>query len=158
MESTVLTDVLDSTWFAAGIPADARNRLAALGRVADFPIGAIVVQEGAICADLGIVAKGRISLRLAVPGSTPRPILTVDAGDVFGWSAILPPAIATSTAVAVVPTRALLFEARRLRVELARDRELGAAVYERVLAAVARRLSATRMQLLDLYAPSYDPW
>jgi CRP/FNR family transcriptional regulator, cyclic AMP receptor protein len=158
MESTVLTDVLGSTWFATGIPAPARDRLAALGRVVDYPIGAIVVQEGTICRDLGVVVRGLISLRLAVPGGTPRPILTVDAGDVFGWSAILPPAIATSTAVTVVPTRAVLFDGRRLMRALTRDCELGAAVYERVLVAVARRLSATRMQLLDLYAPTYEPW
>jgi hypothetical protein len=38
------------------------------------------------------------------------------------------------------------------------DCELAALVYQRVLVAVARRLSATRVQLLDLYRSAAEPW
>jgi CRP-like cAMP-binding protein len=153
-----LDELLSRTWFAAGMPADLCRRMAAVGEVEDYPSGTIVVREGEPCPSLGVVLSGRIALRLAVPGVGDRTIITVDEGDVFGWSALLPAAAATSTGVTLIPTRALLFERERLALTLAADHELAAAVYRRVLGAVALRLQATRLQLLDLYRPGQDPW
>ena len=155
---TTPSALLGRTWFAADMPADVCERMAAIGDVTDCPRGTIVVQEGAPCRSLGVVVSGRIALRLAVPGVGERTIITVDEGDVFGWSALLPGSLATSTGVTLVPTQVFLFERERLAAALAADAELAAAVYPRVLLAVVRRLSATRLQLLDLYRAGYEPW
>jgi hypothetical protein len=46
-----------------------------------------------------------------------------------------------------------------LRMALAAEPTLAAAVYPRVLQAVSRRLEATRLQLLDLFAQTTQgPW
>jgi hypothetical protein len=45
-----------------------------------------------------------------------------------------------------------------LSVALAADPELAAVIYHRLLVVVARRLSATRVQLLDLYRAAATPW
>ena len=158
MDRSSLTALLGETWFGGRLGAGTRARLAALGQVVDIPEGAVVVQEGMPCLALGVVISGRIALRLALPGGQDRTILTVDAGDVYGWSAVLPPAISTSTGIAVTPSRAILFDGNDLRTALAIDCELAAAVYQRLLETVVRRLTATRMQLLDLYRPASDPW
>ena len=100
----------------------------------------------------GIVASGRVALRLLVPERGTVTILTVEPGDIVGWSAIVPPYRATSTAVAVEPSRILTIDAITLRRSLRDDPALAATVYPRVLEAVARRMGATRHQLLDLYA------
>lgn len=149
---------LRETWFGASLAPDTCARLAALGRIVDLPEGHVVVNEGTPCLELGLVISGRIALRLSLPGGQDRTIHTVDAGDVFGWSAVLPPAIATSTGIAVAPSQAILFHGDRLRTALAVDCELAAAVYQRLLVTVARRLTATRVQLLDLYRPANEPW
>ena len=78
------------------------------------------------------------------PGRGPRTILTVEPGDIFGWSAVLHGSSASSTAVTLLPTRAFLFDRDRLSAAMAADCELAAAVYRCVLGAVARRLVATR--------------
>jgi CRP/FNR family cyclic AMP-dependent transcriptional regulator len=158
MDSPTLTALLGETWFGGSLQAGMRARLAALGKIVDIPEGSIVVQEGAPCQAMGLVISGRIALRLGLPGGHDRTILTVDAGDVFGWSAVVPPAISTSTGIAVAPSRAILFDGDDLRTSLAIDCELAAAVYQRLLMTVARRLTATRVQLLDLYRPGTDPW
>ena len=44
-----------------------------------------------------------------------------------------------------------MFERDRLLAAMAGDCELASAVYQRMLKVVARRLAATRVQLLDLY-------
>jgi hypothetical protein len=46
----------------------------------------------------------------------------------------------------------MLFEAEALRAAISEDPRLAAVVYPRLLRAAARRLSATRLQLLDLFA------
>jgi CRP-like cAMP-binding protein len=156
--TTTSSALLSRTWFAADMPADVCRRMAAIGEITDYPGGAIVVQEGVPCRSLGVVLSGRIALRLAVPGAGERTIITVDEGDVFGWSALLPASVATSTGVTLVPTQVLLFERERLAAALAADTDLAAVVYQRVLLAMARRLQATRLQLLDLYRAGSEPW
>jgi CRP/FNR family transcriptional regulator, cyclic AMP receptor protein len=158
MPTRDLVPLLQATWFAADLSPAARGRLAALGRLVDFSEGSVVLREGAPCESLGVVITGRIAIRLSLPGGEDRTILTVHAGDVFGWSAVLPEAISTSTAVAVAPTTAVLFDGDPLRTALATDCDLAAAVYGRLLVSVARRLTATRVQLLDLYRPGNQPW
>ena len=76
----------------------------------------------------------------------------VEQGDIFGWSAVLADTQAQSTVVATEPSRALVIEGTHLRAALKEDHALAASLYPRVLKAVARRLRATRLQLLDLFA------
>ena len=157
MATRDLATVLDATWFAADLTTEAIGRLAALGSLADFAEGTIVVREGEVCESLGVVVSGRIAPRLRLPGGQDRTILTVHPGDIFGWSAVLPQPIATSTGVAVMPTTAVLFDGNRLKLALVADCDLAAAIYGRLLVSVARRLTATRVQLLDLYRPGNEP-
>ena len=57
-----------------------------------------------------------------------------------------------------MPTTAVMFDGAELNRALAADADLAAAIYERLLVSVARRLTATRTQLLDLYRPGNEPW
>jgi CRP-like cAMP-binding protein len=158
METSTLTRLLGETWFGAALPVTARADLAMTGTVVGIQPGTIVIREGRPCDAMGIVLEGRLALRLGVPPHPERTILTVEPGDVFGWSATLPGALASSTCVALTAARVVLFEAVALRTALERDPDLAAVVYRQLLACVARRLAATRLQLLDLYRASVEPW
>jgi CRP/FNR family cyclic AMP-dependent transcriptional regulator len=150
--------LLEGTWFAAEMPPDIRRRLGEIGEIVEYPALATLVVAGSPCPAMGVIIDGRVALRPAVPGLAPETMLTLEAGDVFGWSAVMHGSVATADAIALVPTTAVLFERQRLGVALAGDCELAAAVYRRVLAAVARRLQVTRLQLLDLYRAGAEPW
>jgi CRP/FNR family transcriptional regulator, cyclic AMP receptor protein len=158
METSALTELLGATWFGADLSVRTRARLAAVGRIVELSDGAIVIREGSPCEEMGIVVHGRIALRLAVAGDEDRTILTVEPGDVFGWSAVMAPGVATSTCVAVGPTEVIMFDGVDLRLALAIDSDLASVIYQRLLACVIRRLLATRIQLLDLYRPGTEPW
>ena len=158
MPTDEMTAILAATWFARDLTPEAREHLAVLGTLIEIPEGTVIIREGDVCRSLGVVIDGRVALRLRLPGDDDRTILTVDPGDVFGWSAVLPPAIATASAVAIVQTQAVLFDGEALRAAFASDCELAAAVYPRLLAGVVRRLGATRTQLLDLYGAGLEPW
>lgn len=156
--TTSTTDLLERTQFAVDMPPHARQTLAALGKVGDHEEGAVIVRAGVPCPALGVILHGRIAIRQPIPGMGRRTILTLEDGDIFGWSAVLEGSSATSDAVAVAPTRVILFERVALTEALEADPRLAAAVYQRVLSAVARRLQSTRMQLLDLYRAGDEPW
>ena len=152
-------DSLAGTWFGSRLPAAARERLEPHIRLVDFAAGTELLREGEPTRDLAIVRSGRVALRLRVPERGPTTILTVEPGDIVGWSAIVAPHRATSTAVALLPTELLLIDGDALRAELAADPELAAPLYLSLLEALARRLTGTRLQLLDLFTMTgSEPW
>lgn len=156
MDTITIDDTLRTSSFTAGLGRSEHRRLAALATRRTFAPGEVVLREGDETPFLGIVASGRLGLRLLVPDRGPITILTVEPGDVFGWSAVVPPYRSSSTAVAVEPTEAICFEAAVLRDALERDDDLAAAIHPRLLKLVARRLDATRLQLLDLFGSTGD--
>ncbi len=144
--------MLNHTWFGSELAPETQERLARLGTMVDFAADEVILQEGDDSTELGILVSGRLALRTLVPERGPVTILSVEPGDIFGWSAILPAMSAQSTVVATEPGRALVIEGAKLRAALKDDHALAASLYPRVLQAVARRLRATRLQLLDLFA------
>ena len=115
METIAAMDVLRETPLTAGLGHPERRRLAGLCQVRKADPGDILLREGRETTHLGIVRSGRVALRLQVPGRGSTTVLTVEAGDFFGWSAVVPPYRATSTAVAIEPSEVLICEARVLR-------------------------------------------
>jgi CRP-like cAMP-binding protein len=144
-------DAVRETPFLAGLGRAEQRRVAEIALIATFEPGRVLLREGEPTTHLGIVRSGRVALRAHVPGRGAVTVLTVEAGDILGWSAVVPPYRATLTAIVVEPTEALLFQAHALREALERDDELAAALYPLLLRSVARRLEATRLQLLDLF-------
>jgi CRP-like cAMP-binding protein len=148
---------LGASWFGAGLSLHARARLADCARLMTYPAAAVLLREGDETGLFAILVRGRVALRMRVPERGPVTILTVEPGDVVGWSALVPPHRSTSTAVISEPSTLLVFEPKRLREVLEHDLPLAATLYPRLLEAIGRRLSATRNQLLDLYAQQAEP-
>lgn len=154
-----LASALTAAWLTRELSPEQRDELAALGRLATLPANTALTREGEPTEDCAIVLQGRVALRMRVPERGMVTILTVEPGDIVGWSAIVPPYRATSTAVAITPVELALFNGRRLRDHLERDQQLAAGLYPLVLRAVARRLEGTRLQLLDLFTQRWvEPW
>lgn len=150
---------LRDTWFGAHLPEAALVRLEAHGRLASYGAGVEILREGDPTQDLGLVLRGRVAVRLRVPERGMTTILTLEEGNIIGWSAVVPPHRATSTVVTLVPTDLVLLDGAGLRAELDADPVLAAAVYESLLEALSNRLAGTRMQLLDLFSQHADePW
>lgn len=143
---------LSASWFGAGLSPEAISRLASIARVREVPAGTELTREGQVTDAFAVVLSGRVALRMLVPERGMITMLTVEPGDVIGWSAIVPPHRGTANAVAIEPVAVLEMEGEKLRPLLRSDHALAASVYPRLLQAVSRRLAATRLQLLDLFA------
>ena len=135
-------------------------RLAGLMRPVDYRAGAVVLREGIDTPFLGAILGGRIALGLRVPELGDRlTIVTIEPGELIGWSAVVPPYRATVDAIATEPTHLLAIDAAALREHLAGDCEMAGELLPLVLASVSHRLSASWQQLLDVFgvgAP--EPW
>lgn len=156
-DRAAVVTALAAGWFGSGLSPHARSQLADCAALRSYTAGEIILREGEPTDPFGIVASGRVALRLLVPERGEVTIMTVEPGDVVGWSALVPPYRSTSTAVALDPTTLVAFDIGELRRALREDAELAATVYPRLLEAVARRMGATRHQLLDLYSQQAEP-
>ena len=143
---------LSSSWFGAGLPPEATARLASIASIRELPPGVEITNEGQLTHALCIVLSGRVALRTLVPERGMVTILTVEPGDIVGWSAIVPPYRGTAAGITIEPVTLLELQGEQLRQLLRSDHALAASVYPRILQAVSRRLAATRLQLLDLFA------
>jgi CRP/FNR family transcriptional regulator, cyclic AMP receptor protein len=154
-----LDEDLAASWLTHDLSVHTRSRLAELGRTVQVKAGEVMMREGDPADFLAIVVDGRVGLRMRVPERGQVTILTVEPGDVIGWSAIVPPYRSTSTPVALVDTELAYFDGPTLRASLAQDAQFAADFYPVLLKAVSRRLEGTRMQLLDLFSHRWvEPW
>jgi CRP/FNR family cyclic AMP-dependent transcriptional regulator len=76
---------------------------------------------------------------------------SVGAGELLGWSWLIPPYRWHFGAAAVAPTRALVLDAGQLRALIETDPALGYRLTRILLETLVNRLQATRLRLLDLY-------
>ncbi|HET7494789.1 MAG TPA: cyclic nucleotide-binding domain-containing protein [Candidatus Limnocylindrales bacterium] len=138
--------------FAADLPASGRRALARIARLEVLAPGTVALREGRPTERLGVVIDGRLSVRTRVPGHPDVTLLTLEPGDVFGWSAVLD-GTATSSVVALRESTVMVFDRGDLMRVVEGNAGVAAVVYRRLLKTVADRLVRTRLQLLDVYGP-----
>ncbi|MFF8594569.1 cyclic nucleotide-binding domain-containing protein [Streptomyces sp. NPDC015220] len=130
-----------------------RERLMRLAREVTFDAGARLFEEGRQADRFWIVRTGTVALDLYVPGRRPAVVETLGHGELVGWSWHFPPYVWHLGAEAMSPVRAWEFDAGAVRTLCGDDAEFGRATAVWVGRVVAQRLRASRVRLLDLYAP-----
>jgi CRP-like cAMP-binding protein len=128
-----------------------RSTLAALTRPVAYADGAQLFEDGASADECWLIRTGLVSLASSVPGRGLVEIQTLSAGDVLGWSWLVPPHHWHFTATAKTAVEALEFDAVRLRALAADDPALGYPLALGLLESLLLRLQSSRSRLLDLY-------
>ena len=158
-DPAVLADHIRATWFGSDLSEPSLERLGTMAREYESPARTRLLREGDDTNELSILVDGRIALTEHVAGRGSITLMSAEPGDVFGWSALIPPYKATATVVSLEPVKVIAIEAVPLRATLKEDCVLSAGVYPRLAEALARRLGATRQQLLDVYgSEERTPW
>jgi len=137
---------------AEGLQPHHLEMLTGLAREARFDRDWIVFREGDDCGTFYLVLSGRVALELKGPHRSFL-IQTLEAGDELGWSSVLMKDGRHFQARALEPVRALAFDGAQLLQLCKEDATFGYALMYRLLAVVSKRLQATRLQLMDVYAP-----
>lgn len=116
-----------------------------------FNAGELICHEGQSADHFYLIRAGKIALEIHVPGRGGRTIQTLGAGEILGWSWLVPPYNWRFDARAAEMTRAIVFDGKCLREKCEQDHELGYELQKRVIAVLGEHLDATRFRLLDVY-------
>lgn len=142
----------DQTSFGAALSPRGRTVLRELARPIKLNPGQILFREGVENPFLYVIVQGHVDLAMTVPGRGAVRILTLGPGDVAAWSAVVGDRCMTCTAQAVEHTELLAISSEPLNERMARDHEFGFEFMRAIASALAKRLTATRLQMLDLFS------
>jgi CRP-like cAMP-binding protein len=117
-----------------------------------FDAGKYILREGEEANEFYLIRAGRVAIEINPPQGKPIIVDTLSEGDILGWSWLLPPYTWRFCARAVEPTRAIALDAVCLRSKCEQNHDLGYELLKRFSQSIYRRLDATRLQLLDVYA------
>lgn len=116
-----------------------------------FKEGELICREGQAADNFYFIRHGRVQIETHAPQQGPLIINTREAGEVFGWSWMVPPYRWHFDARASELTRAIAMDGKCLRGKCEEDHDLGYEIMKRFSFIIAERLEATRLQLMDIY-------
>lgn len=135
-----------------GITDSHLRKLAAQAVEQHYAAGTALFQENAHHRTFYLVVEGAVALDIRIPHRGTTRMLSVGPGEILAWSAILADSIMTTSAITTAPTSVIAWPADQLLALCQSDHEVGFLVMQRIAQALSRRLTATRLQLLDMFA------
>lgn len=129
--------------FVQAVSADAEER--------SFAPDDMLATEGSVADVLYLVIEGKVALELGAADRPPITVQTVGAGELVGWSWLIPPHRWRFSVRAVKPTRVVLLDGSVVRRTLHAHPEWGYQFLVKFMPVLAERLENTRIQLLDIY-------
>ena len=137
--------------FFKDLPEKYHAMLAAAAKAFAAAPGELLAREGRPAETFYLIQSGHVSIELDCPGRPLAPIQTVGPDEAVGWSWIVPPYRWEFDARAIDAVTGIRFDADWLREQCEQDTRLGYVLLRKLVNIVAARLTATRLQLLDLY-------
>jgi CRP/FNR family cyclic AMP-dependent transcriptional regulator len=116
-----------------------------------FKSGDFIFREGEAADAFYFIRHGRVLIETFVPQKGPIIIRSREAGEILGWSWLVPPYRWHFDARAVDLTRAIALDGKCLRKKCEEDHDLGYEIMKRFAMVIAERLEQTRLQLMDVY-------
>ncbi|MCA9184059.1 MAG: Crp/Fnr family transcriptional regulator [Pirellulaceae bacterium] len=146
-------EILRELEFLTGIADEYLQKIAALATLESHDANVTVFREGDPASNIYLVIEGKISLEICAAGIGCRQILTVSQGDLLGWSPVLEQSRLTATARTLTPTQLLRIPGSQIVTLCEHNPRFGYEFMRRAAIALAKRLTAARVQLLDVYGP-----
>ena len=151
MSRNLLTQTLQEIHFLQDMAPDHLEQIANIAQIRDFDEYDVVFREGQPAKHMYLVMFGNVSLEICSPGAGCKQILTVGPGELLGWSSLLEQSCYTARARTPQGARLVEIDVAHLLELCGRDPKFGYELMRRTAVALAKRLSATRMQLLNVY-------
>ena len=142
--TTLLTEgKLKTHPFVAGCSSEFLNCLDEHSTEVAFDAGQILLREGDIADRFYLLLSGKVAITLATEGATATVIDTLGAGELLGWSWLLPPYKLHFGATALEPGTAILLNGASLMIQAEQNPRFGYELLKRVSKQVVRRLQST---------------
>ncbi len=154
MTNVEIIQTLRELRFSSGLSEEDQGKLAAISELVKFPAGTTIFSEGDAATHVFLLSSGRVELRICAPGQGCQTLLTLEEGDLLGWSPALSHGEMMATAVTIQNTDAIRIGSAALQSLCDADHDIGYAMMRRIAIALASRLVATRLQVMDVHAHS----
>ena len=147
-----LGSVISEHPFCKGLEPEYVDLLASCASNVRFEKGHHLFRQGGEAAQFYLIREGKVLLEVFAPRSQFLTVETVQAGEILGWSWLVPPYRWRFGARAVEPVNAIVVNGRCLRAKCENDLRLGYELLRRTVEIMGQRLEATRFRLVDLYS------
>jgi len=134
--------------FLRDMPAPHLAFLAGVSSLVMVPARHRFFEAGGVATRFWLIRSGQVAVDLRAPGDGRAVIETLGRGDMLGVSWFFPPFQWQFGAVAVQPAELFEFDAAAVRGRCETDPAFGFEFTRRMIVVVAKRLQATRTQLL----------
>jgi CRP-like cAMP-binding protein len=145
-----LTETLRGLKFLDGMSEADLKHLATAARLEEYPPGTLIFRQGERLTRVFLVADGTVALQMRVGEQQAKRVHAVGPGDLLGWSPGLGPTPMTATARAMSAVRLIALEAGQVLALCYQDPRFGFTFMRQAAKALAERLNATRIELLEV--------
>ncbi len=147
-----IDQLLSEHLFFRDLPSDDVKFISRCGKNVVFKEGARIAEEGDSADEFYVLRTGTVSIETHIPHKGSVRLQTVNAGEILGWSWLLPPYRWNFDVRALETVHAVALNGKCLREKCENDTALGYRLMKKFSAIMIERLRATRLQLLDVYA------
>jgi CRP-like cAMP-binding protein len=137
--------------FFVDLPAHHVEIVAGCASNVRFEAGNFIFHEGEEADRFYLIREGKVALQICSDRRGAITILTLEEGDILGWSWLFPPYRWKFSAKTIDPTRAFAIDGQSLRGEAEQDPVLGYELLKRFARVVETRLETMRLQLVNVY-------
>jgi CRP/FNR family transcriptional regulator, cyclic AMP receptor protein len=152
-----LVDALRKIQFLRDVDDEFLARLAPLARTVLVPAGAVLFRQGDPAKSFYLLLEGSASLEFCAPAVGCKRILTIEAGELLGWSPVLGQSRMTATARVIADAVAVELNSAGCLALCESEPRFGYELMKRTALALAKRLNATRLQLVNVYGDDMPP-
>ena len=148
METETLEKILDEHPLFKGMDERHLRALVESATVVRFEPGDVIFEEGEPAHRFYLIRTGRVALQLVSYREEPFTLMTLEAGDIIGWSWLFPPYRWKFTATALDVIRAISIDGRGVAARCNEDHDLGYELMKRFAQIIEDRVEALSAHLV----------
>ena len=139
--------------FFAGLSLDQISTLAKVADEKNVESGHVFLSEGDEVPYLYLIEEGTVSVLIELPTKDREiEVGTVGPGEVFAWSALVPPHTATATVKATTRCRVVAVDCRKLLEAFEQDYQFGYVMMTKAAQVTRDRVAAMTIEVLAYFA------
>ena len=146
-----LERILGEHAFLKGLSPDHLALMVGCAQNVVFKADEYILREGQPANHFYFIRQGLVHVETHVPNKGTLTIRSRGAGEILGWSWLVPPFRWHFDARAIELTRVIALDGSCLRDKCESDHDFGYEIMRRFVLVIAERLEATRLQLMDIY-------
>ena len=150
METITLEKVLDEHPILRGMKEQHLRTLVETATVVRFEPGDVIFEEGEPARRFYMIRTGKVALQLVSYRVEPFTVMTLDEGDIIGWSWLFPPYRRKFTARALGVVRAISVDGKFVCEKCDEDHDLGYELMKRFAHIIENRVEALSVHLVAI--------